>query len=602
MILRAQRGRLLRWCVVDKKIPNILSIAGSDPSGGAGVQADLKTFTALGCYGMAVMAALTAQNTRGVSGLHSVPADFVEAQMRAVFDDVRVDAVKIGMLGSADVVRRVATVLRVYKPAIVILDPVMVATSGDRLIDEDAVAALREELIPLATLVTPNGPEAEMLLGYVIGAVDSAADDLRAMRSDFLIKGGHFEPVDGVLSDALVTGEDVRQFDMPWIDAPELHGTGCTLSSALACFLALDFSLDGAVKHAQEFIARSIQGQGLLDVGSGAKPLYHGNEIIAPVPLEGEFGIGEFEAIGQYLAPLSLDGLKNDGVALTVPDGMELAVSTDTLNEGVHFLPDIAPEDLAHKALRVNLSDLASMGADPYAYQLSLSLPQGGVSREWWQCFSQGLSEVQDQFGIRLTGGDTTSHLAGGISVSVTAFGFVPEGEMISREGAKAGDLLCVSGMIGDALIGLDHLRGFPVAHAEYFVGRSLRPEPRVSLGMGMRALVHAMVDISDGLIADVEHMARASGLGAVVQLGKVPLSEEAKSIGFDVLRAVTAGDDYELAFAIAPDQLNEVQALAESSGVAVSVIGQFENGQGIQIRDEAGSAVEVFKTGWVHF
>lgn len=257
---------------------NILSIAGSDPSGGAGIQADLKTFAALGTYGMAVITALTAQNTRGVSGVHAVPSAFVAQQIDMVFADVRVDAVKVGMLGGGAVVAMVADRLRRYRPESIVVDPVMVAKSGDRLLDEAAVEALRQQLLPLATIVTPNLPEAGVLLDRAPpmdpDAMRQAAIDLHAIGPEFiLLKGGH---LGGVQSDDLLF--DGRTFiDLPArrIQTKNTHGTGCTLSAALAALLPQSPDAVDAVHTAKTYITAAIAGSDQLAVGQGHGPIDH---------------------------------------------------------------------------------------------------------------------------------------------------------------------------------------------------------------------------------------------------------------------------------------------------------------------------------------
>lgn len=582
-------------------VPNILSIAGSDPSGGAGLQADLKVFTALGCYGMAVPTALTAQNTCGVRDVHGVPAAFVEAQLRAVFEDVRVEAVKIGMLGSADIVRVVAKILEEYNPAYIILDPVMVATSGDALAGDDVVEAMRTYLMSHASVLTPNIPEAARLLGRDVIDMEADAQALLPLGAQhILLKGGHMEHADGLMRDVLAGPDGVQVFSMPRIDAHELHGTGCSLSSALACYLALGFDMAQATRAAQNYIAHSIQGYQKLDAGNGAQPLYHGYAVdMARAPA---LRVGEFDLIAQYFAPLSLDGLQNDGAVLDVPEGMELVVSTDTLNESVHFMKDAAPGDIAAKVLRVNLSDLASMGAQPMAYQLSLSLPQGGYDALWYKDFAAALEAEQEEFGIALSGGDTTSNLGGGLSVSITVFGLVPKGQALQRSGAQVGDVLCVTGTVGDALLGLDVLRGADLPEAEYLISRYTHPTPRVSVGLMLQHCARACVDVSDGVLADVEHMAKASGVKAVIDLQAVPLSEAACAVGGDPLRALAGGDDYELAFAVPAEGVEAVRAAAQALGVPVSVVGCFEAGAGVEVRDAQGEPIDIDYKGWVHF
>jgi len=262
----------------------VLSIAGSDSGGGAGIQADLKTFAALGCYGMTAITALTAQNTLGVSGIHGVPPEMLKAQLSAVLDDIGVDAVKIGMLHAPEIVRTVAWALKHYKVQRVVLDPVMVATSGDRLIAPDTVQVLVEELFPLATVVTPNLDEAALLLGRPIttaSELETAAYDLLAMGAPaVLLKGGHL-PGDEV-ADLLVSGAGPAQrLASPRIASRNTHGTGCTLSSAIAAYLALGEPLGQAVVLARQYILQAIASGADVYTGAGHGPLNHGHAPVA---------------------------------------------------------------------------------------------------------------------------------------------------------------------------------------------------------------------------------------------------------------------------------------------------------------------------------
>lgn len=262
-------------------IPNVLSIAGSDPSGGAGVQADLKTFSALGCYGMAALTALTAQNTIGVTGVHVPPASFVAAQIDAIFNDVRVDAVKIGMLASGEIVEAVADRLRAHGARNIVLDPVLVATSGDSLGAPDVVDAMRRHLIPLAAIITPNVPEA-MRLGDEASEPHSASDlealarNIHALGSRaVLVKGGHLT---GELApDVLFDGATIETFTAPRIDTRNTHGTGCTLSSAIAAYLARGLSMKDAVAAAKTYLTGALAASSALSVGSGTGhgPVHH---------------------------------------------------------------------------------------------------------------------------------------------------------------------------------------------------------------------------------------------------------------------------------------------------------------------------------------
>ncbi|TFL15492.1 bifunctional hydroxymethylpyrimidine kinase/phosphomethylpyrimidine kinase [Pusillimonas caeni] len=263
-------------------IPNTLSIAGVDPSGGAGVLADVKAMSALGAYGMAVVAALTAQNTRGVTGISPVPPEFVAQQIDTLFADVRVDAVKIGMLGQQGVTRAVAERLAHWKPAHIVLDPVMIAKSGDALLERSAIDELRESLLPLATVLTPNLPEAGVLAG------GTAADNLRDMRrvaeklrrllSDsgqrwIFLKGGHLPGSDTI--DLLHDGDQMIELPGRRIDTPNTHGTGCTLSAALAALLPQTDNLPEAARRAKAYLVAAIGQADRLQVGSGHGPVQH---------------------------------------------------------------------------------------------------------------------------------------------------------------------------------------------------------------------------------------------------------------------------------------------------------------------------------------
>ena len=262
-----------------KTYTRVLTIAGSDSGGGAGIQADLKTIGANGCYGMSVITALTAQNTLGVSGIHAVPVDFVVAQMEAVLSDIGVDAVKIGMLFSPELIRAVAEQLQKFGVRTIVLDPVMVAQSGDKLLQDEAIDALKHYLIPLAELITPNLPEASVLLNREIttaAALETAAIELAGLGCrNVLIKGGHLESGDS--DDCLYLAHDQRIITFPGvrIATHNNHGTGCTLSSAIASFLAKGENMVTAVGHAKEYITDAIRAGAAYTLGKGHGPVHH---------------------------------------------------------------------------------------------------------------------------------------------------------------------------------------------------------------------------------------------------------------------------------------------------------------------------------------
>jgi hydroxymethylpyrimidine/phosphomethylpyrimidine kinase len=253
----------------------VLTIAGSDSGGGAGIQADLKTFAALGVYGTTAIAALTAQNTIEVAGVHVVPASFVVAQIDSVARDITVEAVKTGMLGTADIVAAVAEAIDRWAFPQVVVDPVMVAKSGDRLLDAAALDVVRRKLLPLAALVTPNRMEAEVLTGHEVRTRQQARDAARRLvdlgAAAVVIKGGHFDEPDVV--DLLYDGATFREFRHARLDARHTHGTGCTFAAAVAAWLAQGLALGAAVGETIDYVAGAIAHG--LDVGSGHGPLDH---------------------------------------------------------------------------------------------------------------------------------------------------------------------------------------------------------------------------------------------------------------------------------------------------------------------------------------
>ncbi len=264
------------------KIETALTIAGSDCSGGAGIQADIKTMTVCGVYAMSVITALTAQNTTGVRAISQTTPEFLKEQIDAVFEDIVPDAVKIGMVSSKELIDVIAERLRHYKAKNIVVDPVMVATTGSSLIKTDAVQALATKLFPLSTLVTPNIPEAEVLSGTTI---KSEADMERAAKSIYaaygcsvLVKGGHSV---NDANDLLCSGDGLRWFRGKRIDNPNTHGTGCTLSSAIASFLAKGYSLASSVQKAKEYISAALAA--MLDLGKGNGPIMHNYALSATI-------------------------------------------------------------------------------------------------------------------------------------------------------------------------------------------------------------------------------------------------------------------------------------------------------------------------------
>ena len=266
-----------------KTYPCVLTIAGSDSVGGAGIQADIKAISATGSYAASAITAVTVQNTLGVTGIHNIPVDIVRGQIESVLTDIGADAVKIGMLSTVELVRTVRETLEKQQVTNIVLDPVMVSTSGHRLLDEDAIEVLSDELAPLARVITPNIPEAEILLGETIntqGDLPAMARKLSGRLSlrrkvSVLMKAGHLE--DDRLVDYFYNAEDDRMVELRSIrvHTPNTHGTGCTLSSAFASYLAQGFGLDDAARHAKEYIARAIESGAGYSIGNGHGPVDH---------------------------------------------------------------------------------------------------------------------------------------------------------------------------------------------------------------------------------------------------------------------------------------------------------------------------------------
>ena len=263
-----------------KHYKRALTIAGSDPSGGAGIQADLKTFSACGCFGTSAIVAVVDENTVGVTGVHPVPVEFVTGQIRSVLDDIGADAVKIGMLHSSELIRAVRDTLAAYPIRNIVLDPVMVATSGDALLQEEAVATLRDELLPAARIITPNIPEAELLLGARIERQEALPEAARALSRmgrgvSVFLKAGHL--VDEELVDIFYNAEtdEIVPLRSRRLATRNTHGTGCTLSSALAAFLAHGCTLNEAAAKAKAYIAAAIEVGAAYEIGHGHGPVHH---------------------------------------------------------------------------------------------------------------------------------------------------------------------------------------------------------------------------------------------------------------------------------------------------------------------------------------
>lgn len=263
-----------------------VTIAGSDSGGGAGIQADLKTFSALGVYGASVIAALTAQNTKGVSGIHDLPPEFVTAQFDAVYSDLKVSATKIGMLSRPETIRAVAAGLKKYRARNVVLDPVMIAASGDRLLVPEAVDTIKRELFPLADVITPNLAEAAALLDQPVAKNESDMATqgealLKLGAKAVLVKGGHAPTKHAV--DLLIEPSGIRRFTAERINTPHTHGTGCTLSSAITAGLAKGLALHDAIAAAKNYITGALKAGVDLGVGTGRGPVHHFHQLWAKI-------------------------------------------------------------------------------------------------------------------------------------------------------------------------------------------------------------------------------------------------------------------------------------------------------------------------------
>jgi thiamine-monophosphate kinase len=324
---------------------------------------------------------------------------------------------------------------------------------------------------------------------------------------------------------------------------------------------------------------------------------------------------GEFELIARYFAPLAegapgAQGLRNDAAVFDPSREDSLVLTLDTMVEGVHFLPDDPPALIGRKLLRVNLSDLAAMGARPRGYLLATAFPKD-ADEAWISAFAAGLAEDQEAFGITLYGGDTVA-TPGPLTLSLTAFGEAPKGRTLSRATARAGDAVYVSGTIGDGALGLKALRGGLGALSEdqraALAARYRLPEPRLALGgrLAETGLATAALDVSDGLVADLGHIAAASGLAAEISAAAVPLSAAANAaLASDpaLLPALlTGGDDYELLFTAGPDRAGDLAELAGELDLPLIRIGRMSEGRGVRVLDAAGRELSLPDGGWSHF
>lgn len=326
----------------------------------------------------------------------------------------------------------------------------------------------------------------------------------------------------------------------------------------------------------------------------------------------------EEELIGRFLAPLTRGavealGLNDDCALLTLKSGQELVLTTDAVAEGVHFFPDDAPEDIAWKALAVNASDLAGKAAEPSGYLMALSFPSAPET-QWVARFAEGFGKAQDQLGMTLFGGDTDRR-PGPLTVTITAIGLVPAGKLVRRATAQPGDLIFVSGTLGDAALGLQLRRnpglvrtwGLDATTRDHLLRRYLRPQPRLGLRTALRECASAAMDISDGLAKDLGRMCKASGCGAEVDMRAVPLSQAARratTSDAQILAPVVAGgDDYEILAAVPPQRKEQFTKLAASSQIEVTEIGKFlAAGTAVMFVGFDGQPVTAGGTGWDHF
>jgi thiamine-monophosphate kinase len=321
----------------------------------------------------------------------------------------------------------------------------------------------------------------------------------------------------------------------------------------------------------------------------------------------------EFEIIRRYLAPLSANepgafSLTDDAAIIKPSNGCDLVIAKDALVAGVHFLKNDRPEDIARKILRVNLSDMAAMGARPVGYLLATFWPKD-ITTGWIERFALGLADDQKRYDISLVGGDTVKS-DNDMAFSVTMFGDVRQGTQLRRNGAGVGDIVYVSGTIGDGYLGLkSSLGALPQLNAitrDYLEKRYCLPEPRIELGQRLTAYATSCLDVSDGLLADLSHISEQSGIHIDIFLKQIPVSDAAQQVLGDGMAnetdLITGGDDYELAFTAPRSQSHRIQEIASDLDLQLTAIGQVKEGEAVGLIDENGTRVEVSKPGWVHF
>jgi thiamine-monophosphate kinase len=321
--------------------------------------------------------------------------------------------------------------------------------------------------------------------------------------------------------------------------------------------------------------------------------------------------LGEFGRIARFFAPLALPGglkLRDDVALIDGRRGEQYVLKADAIVEGIHFFADDPPADIARKLLRINLSDLAAKGATPVGYLLSMALPRSHGDR-WVAAFARGLAADQKKFRIGLFGGDSDA-TRGPAVLSLTAIGRVAKGRAMLRSGARVGDIVYVSGTLGDAALGLAAIKGqlghLPPAVRRHLVRRYRVPEPRLALGRRLIGVAHASADISDGLVADLGHICNASGVGAIVEATRLPLSAAARHVVARAPRriraALTHGDDYELVFTAAPRAANRIATIARAAGIRVAAIGRVTAGRGVRVLGAEGRRMVLRRTGYRHF